>query len=131
MSAVNPILSQPGLNNSKLFKELDNKPWMILRDSHERVHYQFDGVAEALGYEETKRDGIGFCFDSIKQYRPGNIVTVGFPLPDSVRSYQAQVMSVRERFGLYQIGIWLPIETRFDLLTILRSCDYLDIRHTS
>lgn len=131
MLAVNQILNQQKALNPKLFNNLENKPWFIIGDKHEHVHYYYDHIVEFFGREEMKSDGLGLSFDSPHKFVPGSVISIGLPLPDSIRSYDAHVMTSRERDGIYQTGIWLNIESDFDLLTILRSCDYLDIRHTS
>ena len=102
-----------------------------MRDNHLRVSYHYDSIAEFFGENEDKYDGLGLCFDSSKHYEPGDVLDIGVPLPDSIRNFHAEVVTSEEKDDHFKIGIWLQIHSEIDLLTLLRSCDYLNIRHTS
>ncbi len=131
MLAVNHFAHQPQLTNPNLFSHIESKPWFILTENHERVNYQFDSIAEFFGKDDVNHDGVGFTFDSMSKLQPGDKITIGIPLPESVHPFEAEVVTSRARGELYESGIWLRITSDSDLLTILRSCDYLNIRHTS
>ena len=106
-------------------------PWFILKHNHERVTYDYDSVSEILGMDEFPGDGLGLSFNTKSELYLGKRISVGFPLPDSLLSYDAYVVSSLRKADSYDIGIWLPVKSKFDLQTILRSCDYLDVRQSS
>ncbi len=122
---------QEQIEYPNIFNELDDNPWFIVKDGHRRVSYRYDSIAEFFGENEDKYDGLGLCFDSDKQYQPGTSLNIGVPLPDSIQNFHAEVVSSNEKNEQYETGIWLQIHSEHDLLTLLRSCDYLNIRHTS
>ncbi len=113
------------------YESIDNGPWLILKHNHEQVTYHYDSVSEILGMEEFPGDGLGLSFKTKSELYLGKRISVGFPLPDSVHSYNAYVVSALRKTDGFEIGIWLPVKSKFDLQTILRSCDYLDVRQSS
>ena len=119
------------LNKSIYFNNLDDKPWLILRENHERVQYSFDSVAEFFGNEEALTDGVGVSFLSANKHKPGEELKLGIPLPDSIRPYTGRVISSKIKDGVYQTSICLNIQSELDLINLMRSNDYLNIRHTS
>ena len=130
MIAANPLSTKTALQPQQELT-LDQLPWLILQGQHERVNYQFDAITEFLGNEEHQQPGIGFTFTTEQRFSAGDTIQIGFPLPDSVRSFTASVVSQREQASGFEYGIWIPVSNDVELLTMLNSCDYLDIRRNS
>lgn len=124
------ILQQVPVKYTEI-ENLEDGPWLILKHQHEKVKYQYDSISEILGMDEFPGDGLGLSFKTQSELYLGKRISLGFPLPDSVRSYSAYVVSSLRKADAYEIGIWLPVKSKFDLQTILRSCDYLDVRQSS
>lgn len=122
---------QEHLEYPNIFNDLDDNPWFILQDRHKRVSYRYNSIAEFFGENENKYDGLGLCFNLDEEIKPGTVLNIGIPLPDSIRNFHAEVVTSDEKESHYEIGIWLQIHSEHELLTLLRSCDYLNIRHTS
>lgn len=119
-------------NDLGLTKEQNDKQWLLLKNHDEKLTYRFDSVAEFFGREDSKHDGVGFSFDFYKALQPGICLDVAIPMPKNMRPYQAEVVSCTEVLSCnnqkqrFEIGIWLRIDSELDLISIQRSCDYLN-----
>ena len=113
-------------------KEDESQQWLLLKNHNEKLNYRFDSVAEFFGREDSKHDGVGFSFDFHKPLQPGICLDVAIPMPKNMRPYQAEVVSCTEvlccsnQNNRYEIGIWLRIDSELDLISIQKSCEYLN-----
>ena len=105
--------------------EPETFPWFFIKpDSNHRVHYRYDWLSEFFGEQDKKHDGLGLSFTYPKYIVPGTKLEIGIPLPDTTKSYEADVVVTGEKDNEYEIGIWLHTSSNDDLELLLRSCEF-------
>ncbi len=99
-------------------------PWFLIQPENKRVRYRHDWITDFFGEQEKAQDGLGLCFHYPKYIEPGTKLNIGIPLPESVKNYQADVITTGENDDGYEIGIWLHTSSDADLELLLRSCEF-------
>lgn len=107
--------------NTKFFH--DDAPWILLKNKHQRVNYEFTPLG--TGTDEQDSDCIALAFRSKFPLQPGTQLTIGVPLPESLRDYTAEVVSSMHATSGFEISLLIKIESDMDLLTLMRSNAYL------